>query len=174
MEPVGKLTGGIIIAKDCELDEVVKALEAEFGPIDLRSELIPFDFTKYYEKEMGQGLRRQWISFEKSVFQSELGAIKHKCMKIEKEFYRTDRTRGATSRRVNIDPGYIDLSKLVLASTKDYSHRLYIGDGIHAEITLIYKDHHFRPLEWTYPDYRSNIVFFESVREKFKKSHGLD
>ncbi|MCK4352203.1 DUF4416 family protein [candidate division WOR-3 bacterium] len=181
MEFAAKLVCGIIIAQDCELKEVIKKLEEKFGDIDLESKIIPFDFTDYYNKEMGKGLNRKWVSFEKPIFKEDLGFVKHKTIKIENEFLRTGGARraclapacqseatGRESRRVNLDPGYIDLSRLVLASTKDYSHRIYLGDKVFAEVTLIYKDNHFHPLDWTYPDYRKNIQFFEDVREKFK------
>lgn len=168
---IAKLIVGIIKAKDCETEKVLEILQEKFGAIDFRSQTIPFNYTHYYEKEMGQALTREWISFEHPVKAEELKSIKLTTMEIENRFKRpvhTDAGRNGT-RRVNIDPGYITLSNLVLASTKNYSHRIYLGNGIYAEVTLIYKNHHFHPLEWTYPDYRANLNVFEEIRDKFKK-----
>ncbi|MDI6839505.1 MAG: DUF4416 family protein [bacterium] len=160
---LAKLICGVILAPDCELIGVKKALVDKFGLIDLESEVIPFDLTRYYEKELGAGLKRQWLSFKEFIHEENLKSIKHTTIEIERQFSRSDGTR-----RVNLDPGYVNLSSLVLATTKNYSHRVYLGDGIHAEVTLIYKDHHFVHLDWTYPDYRNNTEFFNRVRNKFK------
>lgn len=167
MQHEAKLVCGLIGAPDCEIEKVRTQLEKEFGAVDLESNIFPFDFTDYYEKELGIDLKRQWISFEKLITQEDLKSIKQATIKMEKDF-----TRDNGTRTVKIDPGYLELSKLVLATTKNYSHRIYLGNGIFAEITLIYKDHHFQPLEWTYPDYQKNTQFFEQVRDKFKINHG--
>lgn len=167
-----KLINGIIWAKggstsNCEIEKVMEVLTEKFGGIDFRSPSIPFNFTDYYEKEMGSELAREWISFEQLIQPENLRLIKLTTIEIENKFKRPDGTR-----TVNIDPGYITLANLVLASTKNYSHRIYLGDGIYAEITLIYKNKHFVPLEWTYPDYRANIHVFEEIRGRFKQSGG--
>src|SRR5437899_9932068 len=96
---------------------------------------------------------------------SSLAAVKHMTNRLEA---RWSTPQG--QRRVNIDPGYLDLAKVVLASTKDHSHRLYIGDGIFAEVTLRYRQHTFQPWEWTYPDYRvpTTLAFFQQLRERYK------
>jgi hypothetical protein len=160
---IAKLICGVIRAKDCNIEEVIKKLEETFGPMDLKSEKLPFNFTDYYEKEMGTELKREWTSFKNLIQADDLRDIKLTTIEIENKFRRYNGTR-----TVNLDPGYITLSNLVLATTKNYSHRIYLGAKIYAEVTLIYKNHHFRSLEWTYPDYKKNTSFFEEVRNKFK------
>lgn len=168
-----KLICGIIRVMDCEIEKVMEMLKEKFGSIDFRSQSIPFNFTDYYDKEMqpvsGQNppLQREWISFVPHIRAEDLKLIKLGTIEIENKFRRPDHTR-----TVNIDPGYITLYNLVLASTKNYSHRVYLGDGIYAEVTLIYKNHHFCSLDWTYPDYKSNIYIFEQIRNKFKELGG--
>lgn len=163
MKPIAKLMCGIIWAPDCDIQKVMKTLTEKFGKIDSKSETIPFNFTDYYKKEMGDNLTLEWISFETRISSEDLKSIKLTTIEIEDKFRRPNGTR-----KVNLDPGYITLSNLILATTKNYSHRIYLGDRIYAEVTLIYKNHHFQSLQWTYPDYRANTSFFEEVRNKFK------
>jgi hypothetical protein len=163
MNREAKLICGIIANSEEMLEGSIAVLKENFGDIDRKSKIIPFDFTNYYESEMGKGLIRQWVSFINPVRENEIKDVKLKTIALEKHLAKKD-----GRRNVNIDPGYVSLSKLVLASTKDYSHRIYLGDGIFAEITLIYKKGAFQPLEWTYPDYRQNTKFFEQVREGLK------
>ncbi len=144
-----KLFIGVIAASEDALDRALAAAAEKWGPIDVKSAVIPFDFTDYYEKEMGKGLLRRWIGFSKLIGQDELAPIKAATNGIEAEFAKDGR------RAVNLDPGYIELSKVVLASTKDFSHRIYIGKGIFAELTLLYKGKEYISLPWTYPDYKS-------------------
>lgn len=154
---------GLIANSEEMLKKGITVLEKNFGNIHKRSEIIAFDFTDYYEKEMGKALIRQWVSFINPVKEDEIKNFKLKTTKLEKRLAKKD-----GRRNVNLDPGYVSLSKLVLVSTKDYSHRIYLGDGIFAEITLIYREGRFEPLEWTYPDYRQNANFFEEVRKESK------
>jgi len=142
-------------------DAVIEELTRKFGIMDLQRGSIPFTYTDYYKDEMGENLIRNWITFERLIEEKDIGKIKILTYKIEKKFSMNRK------RTVNIDPGYVNLSRVILASTKDYSHRIYIGGGIFAEVTLIYKHHNFTPLPWTYPDYKDNVEFFERVREKF-------
>jgi hypothetical protein len=147
-----KLFCGIIF-----LDEKVKQgafsiLENKFGKIDLISEVIPFDFSSYYNPEMGQNLKRLWISFEKLIFSSELASIKVFTNSIEGLLVSNSK------RQINIDPGYLTPANVVLATTKDYSHRIYLDKGIYAEVTTIYKKNGYIKLPWSYPDYLSNIA----------------
>ena len=173
LRETAKLISGIIVAQDTgsevaplapdsNIKQIYNILENTFGRIDLRSEIIPFDFTNYYEEELGTDLQRQWVSFEKLIAPEDLASIKLSTVQIENSLKRPSGTR-----KVNLDPGYITLHNLVLASTKNYSHRIYLGNNIYAELTLIYQNHSFHPLDWTYPDYRENIKFFEEVRAKF-------
>lgn len=158
-----KLFMGIIAVSEGIIEECKKCLQENWGIIDIESELIPFNFTDYYEKEMGMGLFRKWVSFEKLADPAELAAIKTATNAIEQKYLSGDR------RTINLDPGYITLANLVLASTKEFSHRIYLSGGIYGEITLIYKGGKFTPLPWTYPDYQSQtaIKFIEKTREKY-------
>ena len=140
-------------------------LAALYGPVDLRSPAIGFDFTDYYLPEMGPGLERKFLSFAEQIDPGELAAIKIKTNELERQFARA---HTAVQRPINLDPGYICGSKLVLASAKDRAQRLYLGHGVYAEITLYYRKRRFEPVETTYPDYRSPqyIEFFTRVRER--------
>lgn len=160
----GKIILGIITREIQLLKEVEELLEEEWGAIEIKSERIEFDFTDYYEKELGKGLLRLWESFERVVGEDRLVELKIFTNSLEKRFLRDGK------RRINLDPGILTLSKLILTTTKDYSHRIYIRDGIYAEVTLIYKNRSFQPLRWTYPDYREEraIQFFNKVRDSLK------
>lgn len=141
-------------------DEAQQALQEEFGPIDYISALLPFDHTTYYELEFGAGLMRRILAFERLIDPAALPDIKHTTNRLEQRWTVEGR------RRVNLDPGYVSLAKLVLASTKDHGHRIYLRDGIYAEVTLRYRDKRFQPWEWTYPDYGSPTycALFEHIR----------
>jgi len=162
-EPV-KLVVSLLTGDPALLAEVKGALSQEFGPIDLESELLPFDHTDYYAPEFGPGLERQIVTFEKLVDPGRLPYIKRWTNDLEGSLARDGK------RRVNIDPGYISLGKLVLASTKNHAHRLYLGQGIYGESTLSYQRGHFRPWPWTYPDYAGDAysALFEQIRERYK------
>jgi hypothetical protein len=152
--------------------EVESRLQQTFGTIVRRSQPFPFTQTAYYSREMGEEIMRLYLAFEPLVGMADLAAIKHTTNHLE--------TRWATAsgqRRVNLDPGYLDLAKVVLASTKDHAHRLYIGAGIFAEVTLRYRQKGFQPWDWTYPDYRLpvTLTFFNQLREDYKaqiRQHG--
>lgn len=162
-----KLFMGLLSSRPEILSSVEEDLRAEFGPTDLESELIPFDFTDYYRQEMGEGIKRKFISFEKLVDPGKIPDIKINTNETEEEF--SEDLDVEIPRPINIDPGYVGLSKMVLATTKNYSHRIYVRDGIYAEVTLQYRDGCFQPLQWTYPDYRSHeyLEFFERVRTRY-------
>jgi hypothetical protein len=118
---------------------------------------------------MGDGLVRQWCAFDKLIMPDMLVNLKNKTNDIERNHLNE---KGG--RNVNIDPGLLSLSNLVLASTKDYSHRIYLDKGIYAEVTLIYKDHRFNPLRWTYPDYQEQTAldFFTKARDILREKLG--
>ena len=139
---------GLIYNKSFNIDEVYEILQQKFNnKIDIYSPVIDFTFTSYYNKEMGQNLKRQWISFETLLTPDNLADIKVETNNIEDSFAKDK------NRVVNIDPGYICLANVVLASTKDFSHRIYLTKGIYAEVTTIYRKEGFTKLPWTYPDY---------------------
>ena len=145
-------------------ERVKERLEERFGPVVLESPSYPFDFSNYYEREMGKGLVKFLWAFKPPFPRDSLAEAKLFTNALEEELavFRD----GRVCRVVNLDPGYLTDAQLVLASTKDYSHRIYLGRGIHAEVTLIYRQGAYRPLEWTYPDYRTSLVlgFLEEAR----------
>ncbi len=142
-------------------------LEEVFGPIAQAS--IPFDFsqTRYYEPTMGPGLRKQFLVFQNLVPPDRLAAIKLATNDLEAEAARTGGY--PEPRPLNLDPGLLALGKFMLATTKDKDHRLYLGDGIYAEVTLRYTAGAFEPWPWTYADYREPKVqaFLKEAREYY-------
>lgn len=157
-----KFLCGIIASNHEKLFKAEKHLEPMLGEIDLKSDLIDFKYTNYYESEMGTGLIRRFVSFSELKDPSELASMKLRTNSLEQQF------AGKTGRTVNLDPGYIAPSKLVLASAKDFSHRIYLGQGIYGEVTLNFRREGFKFFEWTYPDFQSEeyCAFFLKVREK--------
>ena len=137
----------------------------QFGSLLLASERFDFSETDYYTATMGAGLKKQFFVFERLIDPGALAAIKRQTNDWEAE-YAALRDH-AEPRPLNLDPGYITPAKLVLASTKDHAHRIYLGDGIFAEVTLAYRKRAWQPLEWTYPDYRRDDFqrFFTQCRE---------
>lgn len=160
-----KLICGLLGADAGWLERGRVALEEWFGPIDRKSRVIPFDFTAYYEKEMGPSVLRQYVSFKELMAPDSLAAIKLTTNRMEEEL------SDEGMRKVNLDPGYLDLSKMVLATTKDATYRVYLKDGIYAQSTYFFQNGTYHPWEWTYADYRTDkaISFFNSVRKKHKK-----
>lgn len=161
-EPV-KLVSSIFSADRYILAEALKEVSAKYGRIDFISTIMPFDYTGYYEKEMGRSLVRRFASFEDLIKPESLPEIKVLGNAIEEKFSDSGK------RRVNIDPGYISQYHLILATGKSYAHRPYLRDGVHADLTLIYRNKTFQPLEWTYPDYAEKkvIEMFNRIREKY-------
>jgi hypothetical protein len=156
---------GIIFVENVSVDDALKTLKREIGDVILKSDTIPFSHTDYYTNEMGNGLSREWRVFDKLIEPNILVHLKHTTNDIERAYLNE---KGG--RTINIDPGLLSLSNLILASTKNYSHRIYLSNGIYAEVTLIFKNSRFNPLEWTYPDYRENTAldFFSEARKLLK------
>lgn len=144
-----KLMTSIFTGDETLLAVARGALASRFGPMDYQSEILPFNHTTYYAREFGEGLLRQIVAFTNLIWPQQLAGIKRTTNELEMTWAVEGR------RRVNLDPGYISLGKLVLATTKDHAHRIYLGQGIYAEVTLQYKHGTFQPWEWTYPDYAS-------------------
>jgi hypothetical protein len=155
---------GILHTPDILMEPVRTGLEELLGPIDGEFGPLPFDFTRYYEAEMGPSLVRRFYSFEALRTPADLAGIKRATNRLEETLATAGRS--AVSRPVNLDPGYIELAKLILASTKNYFHRIHIGQGIYAELTLIYQQRRWKTLPWTFPDYASGAYwpFFTQVR----------
>ncbi len=173
-QPV-KLIIGILAADQNCLDAAHKVLAAKFGKIDLTSDVWPFTQTDYYKNETGPNILRQFASLEKLIDPGNLAKIKHATNKLEQQLARS--LKMPLPRPVNLDPGLIEPSKVVLATTKNYSHRIYIGHKMFAEVTLIYEKGAWRHFDYTYPDYRQPCYhdFFTKVRthllEQLKTCH---
>ncbi len=127
-------------------------LKDHFGPISLISKDFEFNHTKYYEKEMGPGLLKRFLAFENLVASDCLADVKNYTISLEKELI--GQQIYPEFRPLNLDPGLLQLGKFLLATTKDQAHRIYLRDGIYAEVTLRYQDGAFEPWPWTYADYR--------------------
>jgi hypothetical protein len=147
-----KLMMSLISAEDKLMMKAMEDLKSIYGEVDLISDLLPFNFTRYYDEEMGSPLFRRFVAFKDLVPREALADIKKRTNGIEERY-----SRGGC-RRVNIDPGVISAGNVVLATTKGCAHRPYLRDGIYADLTLIFRNGSFRPLEWTYPDYRQGEV----------------
>ena len=166
-----KLFMGVLVSDRKFIPNVEERLTPLFGPVDHRSEVIPFDFTDYYEKEMGDILDRVFFSFERLIEADRLPEIKRQTNELEDELAELLRTPNTTIKRpVNLDPGYIEQAKVVLASTKNFYHRIYIGRGIFAEVTMHFKNNTYQFFPWTYPDYQSRDYqeFFLRTRQIFR------
>lgn len=164
-EPV-KLIVGILAADEEALEAAREKIDAEFGRSGSLSEIFPFDKTDYYKEETGENILRQFVTIEGLIEPGQLAQIKHKTNEIEKEL--AEALKGAHPRPVNLDPGYMEPSKLVLASTKNFAHRIYIGDNMYAEITLRFDKGKWVDYPHTFPDFKDGRYheFLSEVREK--------
>ncbi|MBE3143453.1 MAG: DUF4416 family protein [Planctomycetes bacterium] len=149
-----KLIIGILAANETALAAAVKAISKSFGTIDLTSDVWPFTQTDYYKDELGPNALRQFVSIEKLVDPGKLAQIKHDTNSLEQQLAGS--LKLSLPRPVNLDPGFIEPSKLILASTKNFSHRIYIGNKMFAEVTLMYEKGAWRHFEFTFPDYRQS------------------
>jgi hypothetical protein len=162
-QPV-KLLVSLITGDAHLITGVAEELSQTYGKIDYMSACIPFTATTYYEAEMGEGLMRRLITFEDLLDPERLPEVKRYTDKLE-----AHHTNSEGHRRINLDPGYITLYQLVLATNKRFAHRPYLKDGVYADLTLIYKNKSFQPLAWTFPDYGSAemIGIVNRLRERY-------
>jgi len=160
-----KLICSIFSPQEKLVETAIGRVEEIFGPLDWRSSLVLFDRTRYYEKEMGWPLHRRFVSFRNLIKPEALVEVKLRTNELEKTFAREGK------RAVNIDPGYIGLERLVLATGKNYTHRIYLAKGIYADLTLVFHKGGFRPLQWTYRDYADEglIAQFNEIRARYKE-----
>lgn len=150
---------------EVDAERVKSDLERLLGEVDDQSPVFAFDFTRYYLEEMDQGLQKTFFSFARLMSPETLPELKLKTNAVEEDW--ADKGK----RRINVDPGYVTGGKLVLASTKDYCHRVYIGQGIYADVQLRFIHGRFESSEWTYPDYRTDLAsaFFKKARDRLVK-----
>jgi len=158
-----KLISSLFSPEEDLIEKVIGQMEGCFGPVDWVSEKLFFNRTRYYSREMGWPLYRRFVSFSKLVPPDSIVDIKLTTNEIENEHLADKR------RRINIDPGYIALERLVLATGKNYIHRIYLRKGLYADLTLIFHAGTFRPLAWTYPDYADEtlIGYFNMLRNRY-------
>jgi len=156
-----KLFAAVMYRPDFDLRLALAPLVSAYGAIESSYGPVEFSWSDYYEEEMGAGLLKYYALFKEPLDRARLPEIKNRANAIELEFSVDGR------RAANIDPGYLSKDKLVLASTKDFYHRLYLGDGIFGEVTLHYRKGGFRHFSWTYPDYQEPGLskFLEAARD---------
>lgn len=161
-----KLIMGMISPNADLFDQLTQTLVEKFGPVDLKSNVFNFDKTDYYEEEMGKDLKRQFLSFCELIETRELVEIKLFTNSMEEKF---SLSKDEPSRLINLDPGYLDCTKLVLANTKDSPNRIYLRERIYAEITLYFSQGTFKFRPWTFPDYKTReyIETFNQIRKLY-------
>ena len=161
-----KVIAGFIFSDPGVFEKASYQLTKRLGSIDLESGLLIFNHTFYYNNEMGTGLKRKFLSFKKLKSPEDIYKLKLLTSKIEKAFTVSGK------RKINIDPGYITPGKLILLTSKNYAHRVYLKRGIYADATLVFKDKSYRGHETTYPDYRTKEYrgFFNRARGIYLKS----
>jgi hypothetical protein len=156
---------GILCSDPVILPHVQQTLTEEFGDLLLESPASNWASSEYYKEEMGWPLSRKFIFFKSLIDPGSLAIVKIRTNEIEASLA----VKG--KRRINLDPGYLTLAKVVLASTKNYVHRIYLQEGIYGEITLYFQDGKFRPHLFTYRDYQEkhSVDMFMHVRTLFRK-----
>jgi len=165
--PQGHLFLAIMSASERQRQATLEKVQTRFGEIMGAGPLFSVsDFTNYYESEFGRDLKKQFFIFKQPTSLENAHQIKVWTNRIESQF--VDNSGSQSRRQVNLDPGYLEPSKLVLFSTKNFSHRIYCGDGVFAEVTLIYEHGQFKILPWTYPDYywTKNLEFLMQMRNE--------
>ncbi len=165
LPPKAILFSGILYRTGMDEDDISARLEKDFGKILLKSTLFRFTETDYYSREMGPELARRWVAFNHLIDMDEIAGMKLLSNSIELQYSSQE-----GKRSLNIDPGYLNEGKVVLATTKNNQHRIYIKDGIYAEVTLRYRGGRYNPWEWTFRDYRGEeaALFFFELRKIYR------
>ena len=158
-----KLLVGVFLKERTLAEDIFRTLADRFGPVDMMSPWLSFDYTDYYTTEMGMPLVRRMAAFRTLIDPGDLAGIKLFTNSLEQATAREGR------RRVNCDPGYLASAQFVLATGKNYAHRIYIGKGIYADLTLMFHHGGFESLPWTYPDYADDCIqrFLLQVRKRY-------
>jgi hypothetical protein len=162
--PFARLLVSAIYREEGRFEEVLSGLASRLGPVDRTSGAFLFDRTDYYEREMGAPLYRRFVVMERLVPREALADAKIGVEELEREFSSNG------MRTVNLDPGLLTEENFLLATGKNYSHRVYLRDGVFADLTLVYRKGEYRPLPWTYPDFTSSGIraFLAEVREELR------
>jgi hypothetical protein len=158
-----KLICGMIASKETSFKKAEERLVQLYGSVDLMSPLFIFNYTDYYEKQMGKNLKRKFLSFASLISPEKLGEIKLRTNELEEEIREELNER---RRVINLDPGYLTQAALIMATAKDFAHRIPLQQGIYAHLELLFSRKNFKTLDWTYPDYRTEKYheFFMEVR----------
>jgi len=166
-----KLFMGVLTSIPETVQQAEERLAALFGSVDSRSEPFRFDSTHYYDGAMGSPIYRYFFSFAELIEPSAIADIKVTTNGLEAAFARQ---QGTLERPINLDPGYLEQSKIVLASTKNYYHRILISGGIYAEVTLHFEEGRWRSFPWTFPDYKADRYhpYFSSLRDLYRRQLG--
>lgn len=163
------LVASVIYRSENRFDEGAGRLAEVWGPPSRVSDPFPFDRTGYYRREMGEPLHRRFFVGSTPVGRDALPEIKRSAENVEREFSEEGR------RTLNIDPGILTEENFVLATGKNYSHRVYLREGVYADLTLLYRGGRYVPLPWTYPDYAGEEIrgFLGEIREEFRRTRTL-
>jgi len=158
-----KLICGLTFTEGVDLDRVIADVQDAYGTVEERSLVFEFTFTRYYREEMGDNLKKLFLSFSGLIHPGQLPSIKLKTNQIEQTWSMEGK------RTINLDPGYIAGAKLVLASTKDFAHRIFLADGIYGDVQLQFRHNRFWTEPWTFPDYQTDeaLAFFQRVRKEY-------
>jgi hypothetical protein len=160
-----KLICGVIASQENVIHDTVERLVQKYGKIDLESPLIPFDFTDYYEKQMGKNLSRKFLSFEGLIQPERLSSIKLETNRMEEQLQEGFKEK---HRIINIDPGYLTTASLIMATAKNFAHRVPLKDGIYAHLEFLFGRDEVRLLDWTYPDFEN-----EEYQDFFRKARRI-
>jgi hypothetical protein len=161
-----KLLIAVLFHPNAPVEKILDAIDRRFGKRQHTYGPVPFSWTRYYREEMGSDLQKLYYNYETSIDRSDIPDIKLFTNDIERRYSTAD-----GNRTVNIDPGYVARDKVVLATTKDFYHRLYLDKGIFGEVTLHYRKGRFRYFSWTYPDFKDQnvMLFLEKIRAPLVK-----
>jgi len=164
--PAKRVCSVLSAALDTLWPETLSGLTALFGPADLVSEPLPFDFTSYYDRELGSPIFRRFVSFARLAPQDDLVRAKLATNALEARLADAD-----GRRRVNCDPGILTQERLVLATGKNFTHRVYLGQGIYADLTLVFQAGSWQTLPWTFPDYASPPMreLLTAIRDRYRQ-----
>ncbi|NLP09616.1 DUF4416 family protein [bacterium] len=151
-----------------QADHALEWFKERAGEVSTGSEPFAFTHTRYYEPEMGSDLTKIFYAFVELMDPADLVSLKLHSNQIEERLSVHGR------RRVNLDPGYLEAAKLILATTKNFSHRIYLGQGIYGDVQLYWRDGRFQSNPWTYPDYQAaaTLAFFTRVRDNYLTKNG--
>jgi hypothetical protein len=165
-----KLFLGVLVAEEESLAEIESRLFDDYGASDLRSPVVPSTSTISHRRETGTQPRRAFFSFERLIEAERLPDIKHRTNVLETEFATAGKLSGVLQRPVNLDPGYIEHSKIIRASIRNFYHRIYLGSGIFGEVTMHFQDNAWESFPWTPPEYQSpeSRKFFLELRQRYR------